>query len=38
MALHRLGQPSAEYTPNPELEKRYGLAADDSETHAPPTG
>jgi len=38
MALHRLGQPSAEYTPNPELEKRYGLAANDGEPHAPPTG
>lgn len=34
MALHRLGQPSAEYAPNLELEKRFGL--DGPPTEMPP--
>lgn len=30
MALHRLGQATPEYTPNPELEARFGFSGDDN--------
>lgn len=37
MALHRAGQPAAEYVPDPEVEQRYGFSAN-GDVPSPPPG